>query len=178
MSWLFGSGGQSIGASASASVLPINIQGWFPLELTDWMSLFSKRLSRVFSSIQFEGSILWCSAFFIVQISQPYMTTGNTIALIIQTFVGKVMSLQYGKPKEKWLHLLGLSALSFLNEYFSLANCLCPSWYSIWVALEQVGAEAGVAEPSWGCGWGGGLAGSHGDDWQGKYLDLRSGTRH
>ena len=49
MSWLFASGGQSIGASASASVLPMNIQGWFPLELTGWISLQSKGLSRVFS---------------------------------------------------------------------------------------------------------------------------------
>ena len=48
MSQLFTSGGQSIGASAS--VLPINIQGWFPLELTGWISLLSKALSRVFPS--------------------------------------------------------------------------------------------------------------------------------
>ena len=50
MSWLFTSGGQSIGASASASVLPKEIQGWFPLGLTGLISLLSKRLSRVFSS--------------------------------------------------------------------------------------------------------------------------------
>ena len=50
MSWLFASGGQSIGASVSASVLPMNIQGWSPLGLTGWISLVSKRLSRVFSS--------------------------------------------------------------------------------------------------------------------------------
>ena len=47
MSCLFTSGGQSIGASASASVLPMNIQGWFPLGLTGWISLQSKGLSRV-----------------------------------------------------------------------------------------------------------------------------------
>ena len=47
---LFASGGQSIGASASASVLPMNIQGWFPLGLTGLISLLSKELSRVFSS--------------------------------------------------------------------------------------------------------------------------------
>ena len=46
----FASGGQIIGASASASVLPVNIQGWFPLGLTDLMSLKSKGLSRVFSN--------------------------------------------------------------------------------------------------------------------------------
>ena len=50
MSRLFKSGGQSIGASASASVLPVNMQGWFLLELTGLISLQSKRLSRVFSS--------------------------------------------------------------------------------------------------------------------------------
>ena len=50
MSQLFISGGQSIGVSASASVLPINIQDWFPLGLTGWISLKSKGLSRVFSN--------------------------------------------------------------------------------------------------------------------------------
>ena len=50
MSWLFASGGQSTGASASASVLPMNIQGWFPLALTDLISFQSKGLSRVFFS--------------------------------------------------------------------------------------------------------------------------------
>ena len=50
MSQLFASGGPNIGASASASALPMNIQGWFPLEVTSWISLLSKGLSRVFSS--------------------------------------------------------------------------------------------------------------------------------
>ena len=50
MSQLFSSGGQSVGASASASVLPMNIQGWFPLGWTGVISLLSKGLSRVFSS--------------------------------------------------------------------------------------------------------------------------------
>ena len=50
MSQLFASGGQSTGVSASASVLPMNIQDWFPLGLTGWISLQSKGLSRVFSN--------------------------------------------------------------------------------------------------------------------------------
>ena len=63
MSWLFTSGGQSIGASASASVLPLNIWNWSPLELTGWISLQCKGLSRVFSNTtvrrhQFFGSLL------------------------------------------------------------------------------------------------------------------------
>ena len=49
MSWLFTSGTQSVGTSASASVLPMNIQGWFPLVLTGLISLQSKGLSRIFS---------------------------------------------------------------------------------------------------------------------------------
>ena len=51
----FTSGGQSIGVSASASILPMNIQDWFPLGLTGWISLQSKGLSRVFSSIPIQN---------------------------------------------------------------------------------------------------------------------------
>ena len=59
MSWLYTSGGQSIGASASTSVLPMNMQGWFPLGLTGFISLLSKGLSRVFSS-----TTVWKHQFF------------------------------------------------------------------------------------------------------------------
>ena len=90
----FTSGGQSIGASASTSVLPMNSQDWFPLEWTGWI-LQSKGLWRIFSSTSSKASMLQCSAFFIVQLSHPYMTTGKTIALTRLTFVGKVMSLLF-----------------------------------------------------------------------------------
>ena len=80
MSQFFASGGQSIGASALASVLPMNIQGWFPLGWTDWISLQSKGLSRVFSNTtvqkhQFFGTqlSLWSNS------NYPYMITGKTI---------------------------------------------------------------------------------------------------
>ena len=63
VNWLFTSGGQSTGASGSASVLPMNIQGWFPLERTGWISLQSKGLSRVFSSIR-----VWKHQFFGAQL--------------------------------------------------------------------------------------------------------------
>ena len=62
MSWLFPSGGQSTGASTSASVLPMNIQGWFPLGLNGLISLQPNRLSRVFSS-----TTIWKHQFFSVQ---------------------------------------------------------------------------------------------------------------
>ena len=78
MSQLFTSGGQSIGASASASVFSMNIQGWFPLGLTGLISLKSKRLKSRPQHHSSKASILWCSAFFMVQLSYPYMTTGKS----------------------------------------------------------------------------------------------------
>ena len=76
MSQFFPPGGQSIGALASASVLPMNIQDWFPFGLTGLISLQSKGLSRVFCNPQFEASILCCSTFFMIQLSHLYMTIG------------------------------------------------------------------------------------------------------
>ena len=96
MSQFFSTGGQSIGVSASASVLPMNIQDWFPLGLIGLISLQSKGLSRVFSNTTVsKTSILQHSACFILQLSHPYMTTGKTIALTRWSFVGKVMSLLF-----------------------------------------------------------------------------------
>ena len=85
MSRLFSSGGQSIGVSASASVLPMNILDWFPLGLT---GLQSKGLSRVFSNTTVQKH-----QFFSAQLSHPYMTTGKTIALSRRIFVGKVLNM-------------------------------------------------------------------------------------
>ena len=93
MSQLFTSCGQSIGVSASASVLPMNTQDWFPLGWTGWISLQSKGLSSLLQHCSSKVSILQCSTFFIVQLSHPYMTTGKTIALTRWAFVGKVMSV-------------------------------------------------------------------------------------
>ena len=82
MSWLFASGDQSI--TASASVLLMNIQDWFHLGMTGVISLLSKGLARVFSSTtSLEATVLWCSVFFMAQLSHPYVTTGKTIALTI-----------------------------------------------------------------------------------------------
>ena len=94
MSQLFTWGGQSTGVSALASFLPKNTQDWSPLEWSGWNSLQSMGLSRVFSNTTVQKHQFFsCSAFFTVQISHPYMTTGKTIALTRRTFVGKVMSL-------------------------------------------------------------------------------------
>ena len=95
-SQLFASGGQSTGASASGSVLPMNIKGWFPLGLTGLISMLSKGRSRVFSNTTVEkDQFFGVQPFFIVQLSHSYMTTGKTIALTIWTFVFKVMSLLF-----------------------------------------------------------------------------------
>ena len=102
VSQFFTPGAQSIGVSASASVLPINIWDWFPLGLTVWISLQSKGLKSLLQHQSSKASILRRSAFFIVQLSHPHMTTGKTIALTRWTFVSKVMSLlfnvQWAKP--------------------------------------------------------------------------------
>ena len=123
LSWLFALGGQSIGASASASVLPMNIEGWFPLGLTDLISLKSEGLSNHLQHHSSKASILQCSASFMVQRSQPYMTTGKTIALTRWNFVGNVMSLLFNTlfrlviaflPRDKCLLILWLQSLSIV----------------------------------------------------------------
>ena len=93
MSQLSARGGQSTGASALASFLPKKSQGWSPLEWTGRISLPSKGLSSLLQHHTSKASILRCSAFFTVQLSHPYMTTGETIALTRRTLVSKGMSL-------------------------------------------------------------------------------------
>ena len=125
-----------LGASASASVLPMNIQDWFPLEWTGWISLQSKGLSRVFSNTTFQKH-----QFFGAQVSSQsnshlYMTTGKTITLTRWTFVGKVMSQLFNMlsrlvitflPRSKhllisWLQSPSCSDLGgvFLKQWFPL----------------------------------------------------------
>ena len=94
MSQLFAWGGQSIGVSALASVLPMNTQDWISFRM-GWLDLLAVQgtLESLLQHHSSKALILQCSAFFIVQLSHPYMTTGKTIALTRWTFVGKVMSL-------------------------------------------------------------------------------------
>ena len=108
MNQLFASGSQGTGVSASASVLPMSIQGWF--SLTGLSSLLSKELARVLSS-----TTIWKHQFFGTQPSlwsnsHLYMTSGKTIALIIQTFVGKVMSLLFNTLSRFVMSFPGSSA--------------------------------------------------------------------
>ena len=103
MSQLFAWGDQSIGVSAF-SISPSNEHPRLISFRMDWLDLLAvqgtlKSLLQCHSS---KASILWLSAFFTVQLSHPYMTTGKTIALTRWTFVGKVMSLL-------WICYLGWS---------------------------------------------------------------------
>ena len=123
MNQLFASGGQSIGASASSSVLPMNIQSWFPLGFTALIFLLSRGLSRVFSSITVQKHQFYSQPSLYFQFSHPYMTAGKTIALTIWTFVGKVMSRLFtmlprlvtaSLPRSKRLFISWLQSLWWL----------------------------------------------------------------
>ena len=121
MSRLFISGGQSIGTSAS--VLAVNIQGWFPLGLTVLISLLSKRLSRFFSSTailkyQFFGAqpSLWSNSHICTRF-------GKTIALTVWTIVDKEMSL--------FFNMLSRFVIAFLSS----SKCLLTSWLQSLSAL-------------------------------------------
>ena len=116
---LFASGGQSIGASPSVSVFPMNIQGWFPLELTVVISLQSRELSRVFSS-----TTIWKHQFFGAQPSLQFNShilrvenhIGKTIALTIWTFASNMMSLLFNMLSR------------FVRAFLLRSKCLLISW--------------------------------------------------
>ena len=116
-SQLFTSGGKSIGVSALASVLPMNTQDLISFRM-DWLDLLAVQgtLKNLLQHHSSKASIFWCSAFFPVQLSHPYMTTGKTIALTRWTFVGKVMSLLF--------HMLSRLVITFLPR----SKCLLISW--------------------------------------------------
>ena len=81
-----------------------------------WLTLFWGTPKSLLQHHSSKASILWCSAFFIVQLSDPYMTTGKTIALTRQTFVDKVMSLLF--------NMLSRLVITFLPR----SKCLLISW--------------------------------------------------
>ena len=96
MSWLFMLSDQNFRASALASVISMNIQGWFPLGLTQLISFQSKELSRVFfnttKATSSKASVYCCSVFFMVELSHRHMPTGKTVAFTIWTFVSTVFA--------------------------------------------------------------------------------------
>ena len=150
MSQLFASGGQSIGASDLESILPMNIQGLFSLVLTGLISLLSKGLSRVFQHKNSKASILWHSAFFMVELSHPYMTTGKIIVLTIQTFVRKEMSLLFNRlsrfviaflPRSKRLLISCLQSPSALILESKKIKSVTVSTFSSFICHEVMGPD-------------------------------------
>ena len=116
MSHFFASGGQNIGVSASASILPVNIQDWFPLRWTGWISLQSKVDSRIFSNTTVQKHHFFSTQFLYIQLSHPYMTTGKITALTRWTYVGKVVSLLF--------NMRSRLVITFLPR----SKCLLISW--------------------------------------------------
>ena len=116
LSQIFTSGGQSIGVSFSIS--PSNEYSGLISFRMDWFELLAVQgtLKSLLQHHSSKASILQCSDFFIVQLSHPYMTTGKTIALTIQNFVGKVMSL--------FFNMLFRLVIAFLQGN----KCLLISW--------------------------------------------------
>ena len=101
--------------SFTASVFPVNIQGWFPLGLTGLISLQSKEFFKSLLQLHnLKASFLQCSAFLMVQLLHPYMATGKTIALTIWTFVSKVMSLLFNMLSRLVIAFLPKSKCLFL----------------------------------------------------------------
>ena len=140
-SWLFTSRGQSVGPSASASVLSMNTQGWFSLGLTHSISLLSKGLSILLLCHSSKSSILQCLAFFMIQFSHPYMTTGKIIGLTTWTFVGKMVSLLFNK--------LSRFSIAFLLR----SNCLLISWLQsplqwFWSLKKLISVTVSIVLPS------------------------------
>ena len=148
MSQFFASGGQSIGVSASASVLPMNIQDIS--FRVDWLDLLAVQgtLKSLLQHRSSKASILWCSAFFVVQCSHPCMTTGKTIALTRQTFVSKVMSLLFNTlssfviaflPRSKYLLISWLLSTSAVILESKKINSVAVSIVSPSICYEEKG---------------------------------------
>ena len=123
VSQLFQSGGQNTGHSASISISPSNKYSGLISFRIDWFDLLVVQgtLKSLLQHHSSKASILRLSAFFMVQLWHPYMTTGKTIALTIRTFVGKVMSLLFNMmsgfvmaflPRSKRLLILWLQSSS------------------------------------------------------------------
>ena len=136
MSQFLASRSQSIRVSASASVLPMNIQDWFSFRI-DWLDLLAVQgtLKSLLQHHSSKASILWCSAFFMVQLSHPYMTTGKSIVLTRWTFVDKVMSLILNMLPRLVITFLTrneslnfMAAITICSDFGSQKNKIC-HWF-------------------------------------------------
>ena len=142
MSQLFAWGGQRIRAPALVSVLPKNTQDWSPLGWTGWISLQSKGLARVFSNTTVQKHQFFGAQLSSQSNSHPYMTTGKTIALTRQNFVGKVMSLLFNMlsrlvitflPRSKRLLISWLQSPSAVISLVAQRLKRLPAMWETWV---------------------------------------------
>ena len=103
--------------SFSFSISPSNEYSELISFRIDWFDLLAVQgtLKSIFQHHSSKASILWCSAFFVVQLSPPYMTTGKTIALTRWTFVGKVMSLLFSRLSRLVIAFLPRSKCHFIS---------------------------------------------------------------
>ena len=130
VSWRFT---QNTRVSASVSVLPMNMQGWFPLGLNGfYLFAIQETLKSLLQHHSAKASILGCSAFFMVQLSHPYMTTGKTIALTIWTFACKVMSLLFNTlsrshsfPSKEQSSFNFMAAVTIHSDFGAQENKVC-----------------------------------------------------
>ena len=132
--------GQSIGVSASASGLQMNIQDGSPLGWTGWNSLQSKTLKSLRQHHNSKASILRPSAFFTVQLLHPCITNRKTIALTRQTFVGKVMSLLW--------NMLSRLVITFLPRSKRLLISWLQSPFAVILEPPKIVCTASTISPS------------------------------
>ena len=124
------SSGQTMGDLASASVLPMNFQDWFPLGLTGLNSTVQGTLKSLLQHQSSKASIFRLSVFFMVQLSHLYITTGKTTALTRWIVIGKVMSLLF--------NMLSRFVIAFLpRSLFSINFMVAVTVYSDFGALEN-----------------------------------------
>ena len=143
------SDGPSTGTSASALILPMNIQCWFPVGFTSLISLQYKSLLQQHS---LKASILHHSAFFVVQLSHPYMITGKkkNIALTIWTFIGKVMSLLFNmlsrfvsSPSKQQVSFTCIPVITICSDFGAQENKTCHCFhFSSFYLHEVMGQDA------------------------------------
>ena len=114
--------------SFNFSISPSNDYSGLISFRVDWLDHLAVQgtLKSLLQHHSSKASILWCSAFFIVQLSHPYLTTGKTIALTIWNFVGKIMSL--------FFNMLSRLVIAFLPR----SKCLLISWLQLWSPKNKV----------------------------------------
>ena len=137
--------------SFSFSISPSNEYSGLISFRMDWFDLLSVQgtLKSLLQDHSSKASILWHSAFFIVQLSHPYMTTGKTITLTRQTFVGKVMSLLFNMlPRfsfsfKEQASFNFMAAVTICSDFRAQENKVCHSYHvSPPICCEVMGLDA------------------------------------